>query len=216
MTIAARAGGEEPADRSRAPGQASGPRGYRLVGGIPGQRNDPAARRVRCSPAQCRIVTAGHYHRAAIAQQPPGDHPADPAAAPGHHIGAAHAGNLSARAAGTPIRRGVPLSAARRAPERVMGITYDTGALIAADRGERRMWARHRTLLARREVPTVPAPVVAQSWRGGGRQVLLARLLAGCQVEVLDDVSAARVTSRRSLPPRAVTLRSTARDSGIC
>ena len=71
-----------------------------------------------------------------------------------------------------------------------MGITYDTGALIAADRGERRMWARHRTLLARREVPTVPAPVVAQSWRGGGRQVLLARLLAGCQVEVLDDVSA--------------------------
>ena len=24
-----------------------------------------------------------------------------------------------------------------------MGVTYDTGALIAADRGERRMWARH-------------------------------------------------------------------------
>ena len=48
-----------------------------------------------------------------------------------------------------------------------MGVTYDTGALIAADRGERRMWARHRALLALREVPTVPAPVVAQSWRGG-------------------------------------------------
>ena len=51
-----------------------------------------------------------------------------------------------------------------------MGVTYDTGALIAADRGERRMWARHRALLALREVPTVPAPVVAQSWRGGGGQ----------------------------------------------
>jgi hypothetical protein len=68
-----------------------------------------------------------------------------------------------------------------------MGITYDTGALIAADRAERRIWARHRALLALREVPTVPAPVVAQSWRRGGRQALLARLLAGCDVEALDD-----------------------------
>jgi hypothetical protein len=68
-----------------------------------------------------------------------------------------------------------------------MGVTYDAGALIAADRGERRMWARHRALLARRLVPTVPAPVVAQSWRGSARQVQLARLLAGCDVEALDD-----------------------------
>jgi hypothetical protein len=45
-----------------------------------------------------------------------------------------------------------------------MGITYDTGALIAADRAERRIWARHRALLALGEVPTVPAPVLAQSW----------------------------------------------------
>jgi hypothetical protein len=48
-----------------------------------------------------------------------------------------------------------------------MGVTYDTGALVAADRGERRVWARHRALRVRREVPTAPAPVVAQSWRGG-------------------------------------------------
>jgi hypothetical protein len=68
-----------------------------------------------------------------------------------------------------------------------MGVTYDAGALIAADRGERRMWARHRALLAAREVPTVPAPVVAQAWRGGSRQALLARVLVGCDVEVLDD-----------------------------
>ena len=74
-----------------------------------------------------------------------------------------------------------------------MGVTYDTSALIAADRGERRMWARHRSLLALREVPTVPAPVVAQSWRGGGRQALLARLLAGCGVEALDDGQARSV-----------------------
>jgi hypothetical protein len=74
-----------------------------------------------------------------------------------------------------------------------MGITYDTGALVAADRGERRIWARHRALLETREVPTVPAPVVAQGWRGGGRQALLARLLVGCDVEALDDGQARSV-----------------------
>ncbi len=68
-----------------------------------------------------------------------------------------------------------------------MGVTYDTGALVAADRGERRMWARHRALLALRTVPTVPAPVVAQGWRGGSRQALLAQFLRGCDVEALDD-----------------------------
>lgn len=74
-----------------------------------------------------------------------------------------------------------------------MGVTYDTGALIAADRGERRMWARHRALLTRREVPVVPAPVLAQSWRGSPRQAQLARLLIGCDVEVLDDSQARAV-----------------------
>ena len=71
-----------------------------------------------------------------------------------------------------------------------MGVTYDSGALTAADKGERRMWARHRALLLRRVVPTVPAPVVAQSWRGTNRQALLARLLSGCAVEALDDTRA--------------------------
>ena len=83
-----------------------------------------------------------------------------------------------------------------------MGVTYDTGALIAADRGERRMWARHRALLALREVPTVPAPVVAQSWRGGSHQALLARMLAGCDIEALDDGQARSVGS---LATRAAT-----------
>src|SRR5579859_5730664 len=74
--------------------------------------------------------------------------------------------------------------------DRVTGVTYDSGALIAAERGERRMWARHRALLLRRVVPTVPAPVVAQCWRGAPRQAQLARLLAGCDTEVLDDTRA--------------------------
>ncbi len=83
-----------------------------------------------------------------------------------------------------------------------MGVTYDTGALVAADRGERRMWARHRALLVRREVPTVPAPVVAQAWQGERRQVLLARLLVGCSVETLDDEQARSVGT---LAARAAT-----------
>ena len=83
-----------------------------------------------------------------------------------------------------------------------MGVTYDTGALVAADRGERQMWARHRALLVRREVPTVPAPVVAQAWRGEGRQALLARLLVGCSVETLDEE---RARSVGTLAARAAT-----------
>ena len=74
-----------------------------------------------------------------------------------------------------------------------MGVTYDAGALVAADRGERRVWARHRGMLEIREVPTVPAPVVAQVWRGGSRQAILARFLVGCSVEPLDDRQARRV-----------------------
>lgn len=74
-----------------------------------------------------------------------------------------------------------------------MGITYDAGALVAADRGERRVWARHRALLSLREVPTTPAPVVAQAWRGGSRQALLARFLVGCEIEPMHDQQARAV-----------------------
>src|SRR5260370_10933060 len=83
-----------------------------------------------------------------------------------------------------------------------MGVTYDAGALIGGGRGERRMWARHGALLGRREIPTVPAPVVAQSGRGSAREVQLARLLAGCDVEALDDSQARSVGA---LAARAAT-----------
>jgi PIN domain-containing protein len=83
-----------------------------------------------------------------------------------------------------------------------MGVTYDTGALVAADRGERRQWARHKALLARRDVPVIPAPVLAQAWRGGNRQALLARLLTGCEIEDLDRTQA---RAAGELAARAVT-----------
>jgi hypothetical protein len=74
-----------------------------------------------------------------------------------------------------------------------MGVTYDSGALIAAERNERRMWARHRAFLTSRVVPTVPAGVVAQTWKGGSRQAMLSRLLVGCDIEPLDNDQARRV-----------------------
>ena len=53
------------------------------------------------------------------------------------------------------------------------GVTYDTGALVAAERNNRRMWALHAGYLAEEVIPAVPAPVLAQAWRGGSRQASL-------------------------------------------
>jgi len=71
----------------------------------------------------------------------------------------------------------------------VSGLTYDTGALVAAEGGDRRMWAIHRRALERLHTPTVPAGVLAQGWRGGP-QPLLARLIDGCAVDPLDEPGA--------------------------
>jgi hypothetical protein len=75
----------------------------------------------------------------------------------------------------------------------VSGVTYDTGALIAADRNDRRMWALHVGFIAEEVVPTVAAPVVAEAWRGRSRQASLARILAGCEIEAMDGEQARRV-----------------------
>jgi len=63
----------------------------------------------------------------------------------------------------------------------VSGITYDAGALIAAERGSTELWALHRRMLDRGVRPTVPSLALAQAWRSG-RQARLARLLRGCEV----------------------------------
>lgn len=69
------------------------------------------------------------------------------------------------------------------------GITYDTGALVAAERSDRLVWALHRRALERGLRPTVPAGVLGQAWRGGP-QAELSRLLKGCRVEQLDELRA--------------------------
>ena len=68
-------------------------------------------------------------------------------------------------------------------------ITYDAGALVAAEHGRRALWALHRRALERGLRPTVPAGVLAQAWRGGP-QAELSRLLKGCRIEDLDQVRA--------------------------
>jgi hypothetical protein len=73
------------------------------------------------------------------------------------------------------------------------GVTYDTGALIAAERNNRRMWALHAGLLAEEVVPLVPAPVLAEAWRGDPRQASLVRLLSMCEVEWMTEDQARKV-----------------------
>lgn len=65
-------------------------------------------------------------------------------------------------------------------------IIYDAGALVAAERNVRPLWALHDAALRRDVSPLVPAGVLAQVWRGGP-QPNLSRLLAGCTVSPLDE-----------------------------
>lgn len=73
------------------------------------------------------------------------------------------------------------------------GVSYDTGALVAAERNDRRMWALHAGFLAEKVAPVVPAPVLAEAWRGGSRQASLSRLLAMCVVESMSEEQARQV-----------------------
>jgi predicted nucleic acid-binding protein len=74
----------------------------------------------------------------------------------------------------------------------VAGLTFDTGALVAIERGSLRMQAL-LDYIDRYEVRvTVPAGVLGQAWRGHPRQARLARFLRGDLVEVaaLDEETA--------------------------
>lgn len=68
-------------------------------------------------------------------------------------------------------------------------LTYDTGALLAAEAGDRAVWVLHEPALRRGQPPTVPTVVLAQEWRGGP-QAHLSRLLKGCRVDPLTEQQA--------------------------
>lgn len=68
-------------------------------------------------------------------------------------------------------------------------VVYDTSVLIAAERNHRAVWLEHRATLGLKVAPLVPAPVLAQAWRGGP-QPLLSRFLVGCEVVPMDEEAA--------------------------
>jgi hypothetical protein len=69
-------------------------------------------------------------------------------------------------------------------------ITLDTGALIAAERGDARFWAFVKATLDLEF--HIPAPVVAQAWRGAG-SARMAQLIKSAFVIPLDEELARRV-----------------------
>lgn len=69
------------------------------------------------------------------------------------------------------------------------GVTYDTGALIAAERDSRSVWRLHRRMIERGMQPTLPTVVLGQAWRGGP-QARLSRLVHGCLIEPFTEQQA--------------------------
>lgn len=63
-----------------------------------------------------------------------------------------------------------------------MSVVLDTGALLAIERGERSLTLYVEDQLSAGEVVRTHGGVVAQAWRGGGRQVRLARALRSVDV----------------------------------
>ena len=71
-----------------------------------------------------------------------------------------------------------------------MTIVLDAGALIAIDRGSRDLLSRLQTAFANGDRIRVPAGVIGQVWRDGGRQTLLSSALNRCEEIPLDGRAA--------------------------
>src|SRR5580704_117590 len=71
------------------------------------------------------------------------------------------------------------------APAAPAGITLDAGALIALDRGDKRLIALLDRALAQRLQFRVPSGVLGQAWRNGRLQVILARFMRIDEVELV-------------------------------
>ena len=72
------------------------------------------------------------------------------------------------------------------------GLTFDTGFLIAIDRGSRDAWAFWKFALDNGLRLTIPALVVAQAWRGH-QNARMGMLINSCLVERLDGTGARRI-----------------------
>ncbi len=70
------------------------------------------------------------------------------------------------------------------------GLTLDAGPLIAFEQRDRRIEAWLAEAVERGVVMSVPAPVVAEVWRGGPRAARVARALGFCEVATVDELTA--------------------------
>lgn len=69
-----------------------------------------------------------------------------------------------------------------------MRLVLDSGALVALERNDRKMWRRFKAALLASQVPVTHGGVIGQVWRArGSRQTLLAKALEGIDVRPLDD-----------------------------
>jgi predicted nucleic acid-binding protein len=102
----------------------------------------------------------------------------------------------------------------------VNGVTYDAGALIAAERDSESVWLLHRELLGREVHPTLPTVVLGQVWRGGP-QARLSRFVRGCRIEPFTEQQARAAgealaaSDGRDLIDAAIVVAALARDDLI-
>lgn len=75
---------------------------------------------------------------------------------------------------------------------KLVGVVLDAGALILAEKNDRRFWTFWKKSLQQGLDVTVPAPVLAQSWRGG-KNVRMALVLKSCSIEPLSEKTAKSV-----------------------
>lgn len=68
-----------------------------------------------------------------------------------------------------------------------MALVLDAGAFLALERGSRELMALLKDEARNDETPTTHGAVIGQVWRGGARQVGLARLLPVVEIEPLDE-----------------------------
>lgn len=66
-------------------------------------------------------------------------------------------------------------------------VVYDSGALIAADRNDRRFHLLHARALASGRPAVVPTPVLTQVWRDGAKQARVSTVLRGCALEPVEE-----------------------------
>ncbi len=72
------------------------------------------------------------------------------------------------------------------------GLVYGVGALHAAARGDRMMWALHRAALSNGIVPVIPAVAVAEGYRTEARSDRIGELLDGTEIEPFSGEAARR------------------------